>query len=79
MPTTPITSATVRRSTAKGLRTRARIVDAAAELMLTRGVAGTTLDDIVLLPVSGGRSCTTTPRARTRSSTTSSTGRRTRS
>lgn len=46
MPTTPITSATVRRSTAKGLRTRARIVDAAAELMLTRGVAGTTLDDI---------------------------------
>lgn len=32
--------------TAKGRATRDRIVDVAAELVLTRGVAGTTLDDI---------------------------------
>lgn len=37
---------TVRRRTTKGLRTRSRIVQAAADLMLTRGVARTTLDDI---------------------------------
>lgn len=35
-----------RRTTAKGLATRRRIVETAADLMLTRGVAGTTLDDI---------------------------------
>ncbi|MEK6344590.1 MAG: TetR/AcrR family transcriptional regulator [Curtobacterium sp.] len=46
MPSTVSGTGTVRRRTAKGLRTRSRIVDAAAELMLTRGVAGTTLDDI---------------------------------
>ncbi|MFF7331404.1 TetR family transcriptional regulator C-terminal domain-containing protein [Streptomyces sp. NPDC008150] len=32
--------------TAKGARTRARIVDAAARLIHERGVAGTTLDDV---------------------------------
>jgi AcrR family transcriptional regulator len=32
--------------TAKGAATRARIVEAAAELILARGVGGTTLDDI---------------------------------
>lgn len=37
---------TLRRTTAKGLATRARIVTTAAELMLTRGISGTTLDDI---------------------------------
>ncbi|MBT2502462.1 TetR/AcrR family transcriptional regulator [Curtobacterium sp. ISL-83] len=37
---------TLRRTTAKGLATRQRIVDTAADLMLTRGVSGTTLDDI---------------------------------
>ncbi|GAA3341165.1 TetR/AcrR family transcriptional regulator [Curtobacterium pusillum] len=37
---------TLRRTTAKGLATRKRIVSTAAELMLTRGIAGTTLDDI---------------------------------
>ncbi len=35
-----------RRTTPKGLATRRRIVDAAAGLLLTRGIAGTTLDDI---------------------------------
>lgn len=40
------TQRTVRRTTAKGLATRGRIVAMAADLMLTRGVAGTTLDDI---------------------------------
>ena len=34
------------RLTAKGERTRARIVEAAARLIYERGVAGTTLDDI---------------------------------
>jgi TetR/AcrR family transcriptional regulator, transcriptional repressor for nem operon len=34
------------RLTAKGERTRARIVEAAARLMYERGVAGTTLDDV---------------------------------
>jgi len=34
------------RTTAKGLATRTRIVETAADLMLTRGIAGTTLDDI---------------------------------
>ncbi|TDN43833.1 TetR family transcriptional regulator [Curtobacterium flaccumfaciens] len=37
---------TLRRTTPKGLATRNRIVTTAADLMLTRGVAGTTLDDI---------------------------------
>ena len=37
---------TLRRTTPKGLATRNRIVVTAADLMLTRGVAGTTLDDI---------------------------------
>ncbi|KTR08807.1 TetR/AcrR family transcriptional regulator [Curtobacterium luteum] len=46
MTAPPPDPATVRRRTAKGLRTRSRIVQAAAELMLTRGVARTTLDDI---------------------------------
>ena len=32
--------------TSKGLRTRERIVDAAAELIFTRGLAATTLDDV---------------------------------
>lgn len=40
------TPRTLRRSTPKGLATRSRIVETAAGLMLTRGVAGTTLDDI---------------------------------
>jgi AcrR family transcriptional regulator len=35
-----------RRLTARGAATRARIVDAAAQLMATRGVAATTLDDV---------------------------------
>lgn len=39
-------SRTVRRTTAKGLATRERIVQTAAGLMLTRGISGTTLDDI---------------------------------
>ena len=34
------------RLTAKGERTRARIVEAAARLIYERGVAGTTLDDV---------------------------------
>ena len=37
---------TLRRTTPKGLATRNRIIVTAADLMLTRGVAGTTLDDI---------------------------------
>jgi len=37
---------TLRRTTPKGLATRNRIVATAADLMLTRGIAGTTLDDI---------------------------------
>jgi AcrR family transcriptional regulator len=36
-----------RRLTARGAATRARIVDAAAQLMATRGVAATTLDDVL--------------------------------
>jgi TetR/AcrR family transcriptional regulator, transcriptional repressor for nem operon len=40
------TPKTLRRTTSKGLATRSRIVAATAELMLTRGVSGTTLDDI---------------------------------
>jgi TetR/AcrR family transcriptional repressor of nem operon len=39
-------SRTSRRTTAKGLATRNRIVVTAADLMLTRGISGTTLDDI---------------------------------
>jgi AcrR family transcriptional regulator len=35
------------RLTARGARTRSRIVIAAADLMRTRGVGGTTLDDVV--------------------------------
>jgi TetR/AcrR family transcriptional repressor of nem operon len=38
--------AEVARLTSKGLRTRERIVEAAAALLLTRGLAGTTLDDV---------------------------------
>ena len=38
-----------RRLTARGVATRARIVEAAAELMSTRGVAATTLDDVIAL------------------------------
>jgi TetR/AcrR family transcriptional regulator, transcriptional repressor for nem operon len=38
--------AEIARLTPKGLRTRDRIVDAAAELLLTRGMAATTLDDV---------------------------------
>ncbi|MGH3070312.1 MAG: TetR/AcrR family transcriptional regulator, partial [Streptosporangiaceae bacterium] len=34
------------RLTPKGERTRARIVDAAAQLIYERGVAGTTLEDV---------------------------------
>ncbi|MGN8048271.1 TetR/AcrR family transcriptional regulator [Curtobacterium sp. 22159] len=37
---------TLRHTTAKGLATRNRIVATAADLMLTRGIAGTTPDDI---------------------------------
>lgn len=44
MPTTTHQPAPNR--TPKGRRTRGRIVEAAAELMLARGIAGTTLDDI---------------------------------
>jgi AcrR family transcriptional regulator len=40
-------ASTGRRLTARGAKTRARIVDAAAELMFVRGVGATTLDDIV--------------------------------
>src|SRR5579863_6589319 len=36
------------RLTAKGVRTRARIVEAAAALIHERGVAGTTLEDVKL-------------------------------
>jgi AcrR family transcriptional regulator len=36
------------RLTARGAKTRARIVEAAADLMRVRGVGGTTLDDVVL-------------------------------
>ncbi len=46
MPRTSNDPGTVRHWTPKGLRTRSRIVDVAARLMLTRGVAGTTLEDI---------------------------------
>lgn len=46
-------SKTLRRTTTKGLATRARIVDAAADLMLTRGIAGATLDDIGAAAVVG--------------------------
>lgn len=35
------------RLTERGAKTRARIVDAAAELMRVRGVGGTTLDDVI--------------------------------
>ena len=44
------------RLTAKGARTRARIVEAAAALIHERGVAGTTLDDVkVAAEVSGSQ------------------------
>ena len=36
-----------RRLTARGAKTRARIVEAAADLMFVRGVAATTLDDVL--------------------------------
>jgi AcrR family transcriptional regulator len=36
-----------RRLTARGARTKARIVDAAAKLMYVQGVAGTTIDDVI--------------------------------
>lgn len=38
---------TPRRLTARGAASRARIVDAAADLMFARGVAGTSLDDVM--------------------------------
>ena len=40
-------SATGRRLTPRGAKTRSRIVDAAADLMYTRGVGATTLEDVV--------------------------------
>ncbi len=42
----PAETGTTRRLTAKGAATRRRIVEAAAELMFERGVAGTSLDDV---------------------------------
>ncbi|MDV6263095.1 TetR/AcrR family transcriptional regulator [Rhodococcoides yunnanense] len=39
--------------TAKGRRTRAAIVDAAASMMYTHGVAGTTLDDVLAASETG--------------------------
>ncbi|MBE1876552.1 TetR/AcrR family transcriptional regulator [Myceligenerans pegani] len=36
------------RLTARGVRTRARIVTAAAELMYVQGIGGTTLDDVIV-------------------------------
>lgn len=45
MPTT--TEPTPARLTARGAKTRERIVTAAADLMYTRGIAATTLDDVL--------------------------------
>jgi AcrR family transcriptional regulator len=42
-----LTATTERRLTARGAKTRARIVAAAADLMYVRGVGGTTLDDVL--------------------------------
>src|SRR5690606_38903382 len=46
-PVTTADSSQDRRLTPRGARTRAKIVSAAAELMYVRGVAATTLDDVV--------------------------------
>jgi AcrR family transcriptional regulator len=43
------------RLTAKGARTRARIVEEAAALIHERGVAGTTLEDVKAAEVSGSQ------------------------
>lgn len=45
--TTVADSTPGRRLTARGAKTRSRIVEAAAELMFTRGVGATTLEDVV--------------------------------
>ena len=45
--TTVADSTPGRRLTARGAKTRSRIVDAAAELMFTRGVGATSLEDVV--------------------------------
>jgi TetR/AcrR family transcriptional repressor of nem operon len=45
--TTTAQSPSARRLTARGAKTRAKIVTAAADLMYVRGVAATTLDDVV--------------------------------
>ena len=43
-----LSEATASRLTARGAKTRSRIIATAAELMRVRGVGGTTLDDVVV-------------------------------
>ncbi|EIU49294.1 transcriptional regulator, TetR family [Mycobacteroides abscessus 6G-0125-S] len=50
-------------ATAHGRRTRAAIIDAAAQMMYQKGVAATSLDDILGPPrAPANRSCITTSR-----------------